>query len=160
MIIDSRYFEAGPRHIQNASLGTRPDPNAEEVRAAIDAYIAAYEGEFMRGVLGKNIAVRLLSEAGTSEECHEVVERLKEPLADYVFFHILQESSSQATITGLVRLECANSYVSPIHRQVHAWNRMVDALRDFAEWSKSDECRVRGIETATEFITKINPLNI
>ena len=43
MLIDCSYFTDGPRHIMNATLGEMPNPNAEEVNAAIEAYIARWQ---------------------------------------------------------------------------------------------------------------------
>lgn len=51
MLIDLSYFVDGPRHIQNATLGIpgkMPNLNAEEVNAAIDAYIRQYQRPFLK----------------------------------------------------------------------------------------------------------------
>ena len=90
----------------------------------------------------------------------KVIEQLREPFANYVFFKILRDSNNQATMTGLVRLKCANDYVAPIRRQVSTWNDMVDMMADFSAWSSSPDCPVSGIVTDSNLLTKINVLNL
>ncbi len=169
MLIDCSYFTAGPRHIQNATLGRMPNPNAEEVNAAIKAYIARYQRKFLNGVVGANLSRAIISylekmdkNSGTEPQADldMVIEQLREPFADYVFYRILRDCNTQATMTGLVRLKCANDYVAPIRRQVSTWNGMVDMIADFTKWCKSSDCTISGIVTASNFLTKINALNL
>lgn len=173
MLIDSSYFTKGSRHILNATLGTSerlPNPNAGEVNAAINAYVEEYQEEFLTLMLGSRIGnkanayLACVDEDGDRavmiESYEELLPRLKESFADYVFFHILRSSQTQSTVTGLVRLKCANEYVAPIQRQVDVWNRMVDRNRRFAEWSQSEECPLDGIKVDEELLTKINNLNL
>ena len=167
MLIDCTYFTAGPRHILNATLGTL-NPNANDVCSAIEAYIAKWQKPFIFGVLGKEVGkqalgyIKSLDDEGAERDVglDMVLEQLKEPFADYVFFKILRDSSSQATITGLVRLKCANEYVSPIGRMVSTWNGMVESIADFTDWCDSDECPLSGIVTSDNFTTRINSLNL
>lgn len=169
MLIDCSYFIDGPRHILNATLGKMPNPNAEEVNDAIKAYIRYWQRPFLKGVLGTSIAesvseyLKLIEKVDNEERdaaLDMVIEQLREPFANYVFYKILRDGNSQATMTGLVRLKCANDYVAPIRRQVSTWNDMVDMLADFSVWSKSSDCHVPGIVTDSNFLTKINPLNL
>lgn len=169
MLIDSSYFTRGPRHIQNASLGTMPNPNAVEVNAAIEAYIEENQERFLGRLLGHTLGNRVnaylvcLDEDESprhNDSFDAVCERLREPFADYVFYRILRDSNTQSTMTGLVRLKCANEYVAPIARQVGVWNDMVEKNRAFAEWSKSADCPVDGISTDADMLTNINSLNL
>ena len=172
MLIDCSYFVDGPRHIQNASLGDSgrmPKANSEEVNAAIEAYIKMFQWPFLKKALGAPIASSVdsylkLHEKYEGEE-HDVnldmvIEQLREPFANYVFYKILRDSNSQATMTGLVRLKCANDYVAPIRRQVSTWNDMVNMIADFSAWCKSSDCHVSGIVTDSNLLTKINVLNL
>lgn len=172
MLIDCSYFVDGPRHIQNATLGDSgrmPKANSEEVNAAIEAYIKMFQWPFLKEALGAPIASSVnsylkLHEKYEGEE-HDVdldmvIEQLREPFANYVFYKILRDSSSQATMTGLVRLKCANDYVAPIRRQVSTWNDMVNMIADFSAWCKSSDCHVSGIVTDSNLLTKINALNL
>lgn len=169
MLIDCSYFIDGPRHIQNASLGKMPNPNAEEVNSAIEAYIARWQWPFLKGAIGEDlakVATEYLEQINNGDnskpdlELDMALEQLKEPFANYVFYKILRDANTQATMTGLVRLKCANEYVAPIKRQVSAWNDMVDMLQDFVEWSNTADCSIAGIEINRNFLTKINSLNL
>lgn len=167
MLIDCTYFADGPRHILNATLGT-VNPNATEVCSAIEAYIAKFQKPFLYGVLGKEVGKQALDyiksldaeDAERDVDLDMVLEQLKEPFADYVFFKILRDSSSQATMTGLVQLKSANTYVAPMKRQVATWNEMVEAIADFTDWCDSDECPFPDIETSDNFKSKINTFNL
>lgn len=167
MLIDCTYFADGPRHILNATSGT-VNPNATEVCSAIEAYIAKLQKPFLYGVLGKEVGKQALDyiksldaeDAERDVDLDMVLEQLKEPFADYVFFKILRDSSSQATITGLVQLKSANTYVAPMKRQVLTWNEMVEAIADFTDWCDSDECPFPDIETSENFKRKINSFNL
>lgn len=172
MLIDCSYFVDGPRHIQNATLGDSgrmPKANSEEVNAAIEAYIKMFQWPFLKETLGAPIASSVNSYLKLHEkyegEKHDadldmVIEQLREPFANYVFYKILRDSNSQATMTGLVRLKCANDYVAPIRRQVSTWNDMVNMIADFSAWCKSSDCHVSGIVTDSNLLTKINVLNL
>lgn len=174
MLIDCSYFIDGPRHIQNATLGKvtpgkMPNANSDEVNAAIMAYIRMLQLPFLKEALGAPIAETVISylkliEKDESEErdvaLDMVIEQLREPFANYVFYKILRDGNSQATMTGLVRLKCANDYVAPIRRQVSTWNDMVEMLTGFSEWAKSSDCHIPGITTDSNLLTKINSLNL
>lgn len=172
MLIDCSYFVDGPRHIQNATPGNSgrmPKANSEEVNAAIEAYIKMFQWPFLKEALGAPIASSVNSYLKLHEkyegEKHDidldmVIEQLREPFANYVFYKILRDSNSQATMTGLVRLKCANDYVAPIRRQVSTWNDMVNMIADFSAWCKSSDCHVSGIVTDSNLLTKINVLNL
>lgn len=167
MLIDCTYFTAGPRHIQNATLGVL-DANAQEVCAAIETYIDKYQKPFLRGVLGDAVSkqaleyIKSLDDDGAERDVDFdiVLEQLKEPLANYVYYKILRDSGLQATLTGVVRLKSANTYVSPIKQQVIAWNEMVEAVADFKQWCDDGECPIPDVQTSENFTTKINTFNL
>ena len=72
---------------------------------------------------------------------------------------ILRDMNETTTITGVVRLKNANTYVSPIHRQVSVWNTMVDRNRAFVEWASSDECPFK-IRISKNMLSYINSMNL
>lgn len=167
MLIDCSYFTKGPRHVLNASLGVLPNPNAQEVCESLEAYIEYYQERYLKAVLGHALGNKVhtylicLEEDGRhNEHFDEVCERLKESYADYVFYQILHHNISQTTITGTVRLKCANDYVSPIQRQVDTWNDMVEVHNEFKEWARSKDCPFDSIVIDEDLVTKINVLNI
>ena len=149
MLIDVSYFTSGPRHIENASVAEMPSPNSLAVNEVINGYIKAFQSEFLHTAVG-------FSQSGYALLC----EKLSEPFADYVFFHILRDMNTQATITGLVRLKCANEYISPIKRQVSVWNSMVKKNRLFVEWAMSDDCPFIGLKIQKNLLTPINTFNL
>lgn len=172
MLIDCSYFIDGPRHIQNATLSDSrrmPNANSDEVNAAIKAYIRMFQWPFLKEALGTPIASAVNSYLKLHDKCEDeendvdldmVIEQLREPFANYVFYKILRDGNSQATTTGLVRLKCANDYVAPIRRQVSTWNDMVDMIADFSAWCQSSDCHASGIVTDSNLLTKINVLNL
>lgn len=169
MLIDCSYFTKGPRHILNASMGTLPNANAIEVNKAIEAYIEEYQEGFLVRMLGSTLGNKVnaylvcLDEDENpkhNDKLDAVCERLRVSFADYVFYHILRDTSTQSTITGLVRLKCANEYVAPIRRQVSVWNTMVERNRLFEQWCQSSECTLSGISISGDMLTLINPLNL
>ncbi len=174
MLIDCSYFINGPRHIQNATLskvtaGKMPNVNSAEVNDAIEAYIRMFQRPFLKEALGATIASEIISYLKLIEQDEDterdvaldmVIEQIREPFANYVFYKILRDGNSQATMTGLVRLKCANDYVAPLRRQVSTWNDMVDMMADFSEWVRTSDCQVPGIITDPNLLTKINTLNL
>ncbi|WP_300791997.1 hypothetical protein [uncultured Bacteroides sp.] len=169
MLIDVSYFVSGPRHIQNASTSKTAGADSLAVNGHIEAYIKELQPVFLEAMLGEKeagYAMDYLDMAddeeneGTEPSKYEIVcDKLKEAFADYVLFNILRDASSQATITGNVRLKCANEYVSPIKAQVIAWNRMVDANVKFILWAREGNCPI-SLETQTNMLNKINQFNL
>lgn len=174
MLIDISFFTSGPRHIQNASVAKIPDQNSLAVNESINSYIKEFQTKFLLGIVGRNLASAIVDYFEIiDQEKEEVLEeekevesgysvlckKLQEPFADYVFFHILRDMNTQATITGLVRLKCANEYVSPIKKQVSTWNSMVDKNRLFVEWASSDDCPF-SVKIEKNLLTPINAFNL
>lgn len=169
MLIDCSYFTAGPRHIQNVSTGKLPNANAIEVNEAVTAFICEHQERFLTRMLGRAVGNRVNAYLVCLDEDEEpkrndtmdaVCAHLKESFADYVFFHILRDCNEQSTVTGLVRLKTANTYVAPIRRQASVWNTMVERNRTFAEWCRSEECGLSGISVSEAMLTCINSMNL
>ena len=98
--------------------------------------------------------------AGEEESKYEsLCKLLREPFANYVFFYILRDANSQATIKGLVLLKCDNTYVSPIQRQVSIWNDMVKKNREFVKWASSKQCPFT-VSIDSNLLTPINTFNL
>lgn len=165
MLIDVSYFTAGPRQILNATLGK----GTTRENAVIEQYIAEYQEEFLCRVLGDKVGAAMQSylceldnkpEADNDKDMDALCAKLRKPFADYVFFYILRDSGQQASITGVVKLKSANSYVEPIVRQVSTWNRMANKLNLFAEWVDGGECPVSGIVIDKYLLESINRFNL
>jgi hypothetical protein len=181
MIIDVTSFTSGPRQIENAAV---PQKTANHIAVAgrINGYIELLQSEFLRKVAGKPLCDEIdaysrvehravveentqegsgnqaVEVAETDERLERLISLLKEPFADYVFFHMLRDMNRQATITGLVQLKCANSYVSPLDKGVQTWNHMADELRYFA--SEAELLNVEGVTIDKNMLTYINNLNL
>lgn len=181
MIIDVTSFTSGPRQIENAAV---PQKTANNIAVAgrINGYIELLQSEFLRKAVGKPLcdeidaysrvehraAVEEETQEGSENQAEEVAETnerlerlislLKEPFADYVFFYMLRDMNVQPTITGLVQLKCANSYVSPLDKGVQTWNHMADELRYFA--SEAELLSVEGVTIDTDLLTYINNFNL
>ena len=159
MLIDVTSFTSGPRQIENA-VETQKTANQVAVAERINGYIDFYQSEFLRRAVGKQWCT-LIDEYSKAdhdepdESMESLIEMLKEPFADYVFFYMLRDMNVQPTITGLVQLKCANSYVSPLEKGVQTWNRMVDGLRLFAS-----EVAVEGVTIDRDMVKYINSFNL
>ncbi len=147
MLIDCSYFIDGPRHIQNATLGKippgkMPNANSEEVNAAIMAYVRMFQRPFLKEALGAPIASAVISYLKLIEQDEDeerdvaldmVIEQLREPFANYVFYKILRDSNSQATMTGRhglarCRSRCLQHGRGSIHHPRVPRSQPVDAL--------------------------------
>lgn len=179
LLIDVSYFTSGPRQIVNASTAQMPLQGSQVVNNTIEGYIEAFQMEFLINIAGHRLAgyikdyldmieqkedAQSADKAETVEVAEQspfevICEKIREPFADYVFFHILRDMNTQATITGLVRLKCANEYVSPIQRQVSIWNGMVKKNKEFVYWASSKECN-HNVVISANLLTPINTFNL
>ena len=180
MLINVSYFMSGPRHIENVSVAEMPSPQSLAVNEVINGYIKAFQPEFLRNVVGVTLSQAITDylelierekedssdEVDISEEKEApqsgyavLCEKLCEPFADYVFYHILRDANTQATITGLVRLKCANEYIAPLKRQVSTWNSMVEKNKQFVEWAMSNDCPF-DVKITKNLLTPINAFNL
>jgi len=162
MLIDVTPFTSGPRQIENAVL-TQKNPNQVAVAERISGYIDHYQPLFLRRALGNRIWAAIdeytrYEHCDKDEEKERLIGLLKEPFADFVFFHMLRDMNVQPTITGLVRLKCANDYVSPIDKQVQTWNHMADELRYFL--CEAEIHGVEGVDIDIDMLTYINNFNL
>ena len=175
MLIDVSFFTSGPLHIENASVAKMPSQNSLAVNEAINGYIEAFQYDFLLHIVGESLADAITDYLELIEQEKEETEEVKsddpesryavlcskirEAFAYYVFFHILRDMNSQATVSGLVRLKCANEYVSPIRRQVSTWNALVGKNRLFAAWISSNDCPF-DVKIDKNLLTNINTFNL
>ena len=160
MLIDVSYFMSGPSHIENVSVAEMPSPQSLAVNEVINGYIKVFQPEFLRNVVGVTLSQAITDYLELIEREYAVLcEKLCEPFADYVFYHILRDANTQATITGLVRLKCANEYVAPLKRQVSTWNSMVEKNKQFVEWAMSNDCPF-DVKITKDLLTPINAFNL
>ena len=157
MLIDISYFTKGERQLMNAN--NKPiTSNEVAVKTFVEGYIESLEEKFLTCMVGKDLCNTMMGN-GNVEATLLIKDKLKESFADYVFFHILRDMNETTTITGVVRLKNANTYVSPIHRQASVWNTMVDRNRAFVEWASTNECPFK-IRISKNMLAYINSMNL
>lgn len=166
MLIGISYFTSGPRHIFNASDSNNPSRDSLSVNDAIEKFIKYCQPIFLKSAIGSDMSDLVEERLKKIEEGEYessgidiLIDKLKDPFADFVFFTIMKNSNEQATITGMVRLKCANEYVSPTPVLVNAWNSMVNGLNCFLEWVVSKECPYK-VKIDSNMLIPINTLNI
>ena len=178
MLIDVTSFTKGPRHIENAS-DTPSNANHIAVTQCIEGYIEYYQPIFLKKAVGDEWAdkfdaysrvdhVQATEEGGEDETPAEpteeettiasLIDYLKEPFANFVFFYMLRDMNRQATITGYVQLKCANNYMSTLDKGTAIWNDMVDKMNDFVK--EAYEQKVSDINVDEELLTVINQFNL
>lgn len=174
MLIDVSYFTSGPRHIMNATANASPNQNQLSVNKAIMGYVRHYQMAFLCEMLGDALALQLndyMAEKDAAEndnlafevnEGYEVLlSKLRESFADYVFFYILRDASTQATDRGLVIWKNENEVVSPISRQVSVWNEMVKRNIRFKAWASVQSATPYSLAVVSDnMVTRINPFNL
>lgn len=183
MLIDVSYFLYGPRHIANASLAKLPTQDSIAVNDAIIGYINEFQPQFLTCMLGRKLAKEVtdylelleqeklnpedsnqdeaVTEVATVEgsKYEPLCKMLRDSFANYVFFYILRDANTQATMKGLVQLKCDNTYISPIRRQVCIWNDMVNKNKEFVKWASSGECPFT-VSIDSNLLTPINTFNL
>lgn len=171
MLVDVSYFTAGPRQIRNATTAKMPTTEGLSANNAIYGYIRSLQRKFLNDVVGITLAGQItdyleMMENESAETKDDTVSpyeyvcrQLRESFADYVFYHILRDMNTDATVTGLVQLKSSNKYVSPIRRQVTTWNSMVEKNKQFVCWASSDECPFK-VSINKNLLTPINSFNL
>lgn len=166
MLIDHTFFTRPPRRIKSLTLGEAIDPNARKVKEFIQSYINHYEPVFLEEMFGFGSEVsRYAHEKDRSASVNDptlelLCDFLKEPCADYIYYCILRDTVSETTIEGEVKDKITEgSYVSPISKQVQAWNDMARRNRNLQNWIDRQE-RLRGIEIDPNMLTPINRFNL
>lgn len=169
MLIDVSYFTEGPRHILNASPNTASalakGQNSLAVNERIESYIRYYQPQFLEKMLGaslKAVFEMYIDEqdngcADTDNDYEEMLERLRESFADYVYFWILKTANRKSTITGHVVLKNDNKIASPNVEMCRAWNDMVDRNIDFVKWA--EHCPF-SVEISESMLTHINTMGL
>lgn len=162
MLIDAGYFTKGDRQIQNSSANPGIQ-NSYAVKAAIEGFIEEYQPVYLRDAVGEELAEQISGlvdvESGeSSSDIDTLIEMLREPFAEYVFFHMIRTNFEVATIDGIVRLSNTNSPVSPLRAMVAAWGRMVDGHERMVEWAK-DTSGI-SVKIQKSMLEPLNSLNI
>ena len=144
MLIDISYFTKGSRRIANVTE-TPIKPESVAANKQVEAYIDEYEGQFLVKALGEVKAAEIV--AYIEDEAHEpredfdaIIEKLKEPCADYVSYHFLKYANTEVTPVGTVSLKGSNTYMSAARLMTCIWNEMVEKMRTFRDWMYENHC--------------------
>jgi len=135
-----------------------PQTDQAATLAALNAFIAQYEPEFLRLVLGYDLYLLfkanvnpgpatdpytyILDGVSTFTNRYGVLSTLpsiKRYIACYVYFHWMRQQTTKSTPSGEKVAKAANAFDStPYFKACRAWNEMVDYVRTFREYMLSD----------------------
>lgn len=162
-IIDSSYF-VGEISIPNIT-GTSPIVTVN--LANLNRLISIYEKDYLTRLLGSTLYDEFIADLLTSEawatalrdELRDATLKLS-PIAYYVYYFWLRESSTYVTSGGQQEAKAENAVSSsPALRMVEAYNRMVRMTEDVLEYM-ADEAFTKSPVTEYTWLRKINTMNI
>ena len=161
-MIDYTFFQDGLLMVDGAMALAAPSPTNAAIKNRIDWYIQRYEPEYMCKLLGEGLYEDFLDN-GESDKWAEFKELLVKsndlaktsPIANYVYFFLVRDSQSAATINGVKK--DGDNLVNPQTKMVQAWNDMVNTTRRIYTWL----CRnFHNVQTEQELLETINILNV
>ena len=161
-MIDYTFFQDGLLMVDGAMALASPSPTNAAIKNRIDWYIQRYEPEYMCKLLGEELYKDFLDN-GESDKWVEFKELLVKsndlaktsPIANYVYFFLVRDSQSAATINGVKK--DGDNLVNPQTKMVQAWNDMVYTTRRIYTWL----CRnFHSVQTEQELLETINILNV
>ena len=163
MIIDYTFFQDGLLMVDGALALATPSPTNEAIAGRIDSFIEIYEPEYLCKLLGEELYNDFLAN-GEADKWVEFKNKLVteykvtkvSPIANYVYFHLVRNSQSMATING-VKKDGEENLVNPQSKMISAWNDMVYKNRSIYSWL----CRnFRNVQTEQELLETINVLGV
>lgn len=159
MLIDEKYFTHPDTYVAGIEVQSdgRPAGNAPKIISDLRAYTARYEPQFLRMLLGPDVAGRI-------GEYPELLPLLVQPdagtsvIAKYIYFYYSRDHMTFNTVAGEKIPRTENSTrTSPAHRLVRLWNDMADECRSIV-------CRIDNVEIRPDFeaeiFEKINLFNL
>ena len=167
MMIDYTFFQDGLLRVDGAMALATPSPTNEALTGFISSFISKYEPEYLRKLLGDELYNDFLvhENEGDHGACWEELKSLlvsdygefkTSPIANYVYFHLLRNTHSTATLNG-VKADGETNLISPQRKMVYAWNDMVDSNRRIYVWAAR---RFKNIRIDQEMLEPINEFNI
>lgn len=169
MLIDETFF-TGELHIEGiVSYAGVPSKTYEAANYELKSFIAQYELEFYRRILGYDNAKAfvLYIESGGSVEkwdnlknmlVEQVGNRMVSPIAYYVFFFYLRKNQTQATPIGNVE-ESSSNKISPCNiKMINTWNQMAYMNRYISDYLYDNRNDYGGYffdESLLEFMNKM-----
>ena len=163
MIIDYTFFQDGLLMVDGALALATPSPTNEAIAGRIDSFIEIYEPEYLCKLLGEELYNDFLANEESDkwvEFKNKLVTEYKvtkvSPIANYVYFHLVRNSQSMATING-VKKDGEENLVNPQSKMISAWNDMVYKNRSLYSWLCSN---FRNVQTEQELLETINVLGV
>lgn len=163
MIIDYTFFQDGLLMVDGAMALATPSPTNKAIAGRIESYINQYEPEYLSKLLGEELYNDFLS--NEDSERWEAFKKLivKEdglfktsPIANYVYFFLVRDSQSKATVNG-VKSDGDENLVSAGAKLVSAWNNMVFENRKIYMWLCN---KFHNVPTEPELLETINSLGV
>ncbi len=140
MLITERYFTHPKTYIPAINtvdnISNAPTGAANRLVNEIKDYIALYEPQFLRDLLGEDLAEKVET---SPDQYKELADDLRDEehgfsvIAMYVYFHYMRDGATTSTPTGEVRRRGdASKIVSPAARLVRTWNDLAQRSREIA----------------------------
>jgi hypothetical protein len=110
----------------------------EARQALVQWFIDRYEPAFLAKLLGSELASELLTEYEViphDEKWDLLADRVRLPIAYYVYFYFQKNDATSSTGAGEVETEVENAVKSNVqYKMLNAWNTMVNMNLKFREW--------------------------
>jgi hypothetical protein len=125
MIVDFDIFEG------EIEIGQLESPT---VQGSVKWFIERYEPVFLREQLGDKLYAEFtegLSQEPVAEKWINLKDIIRYPAAEYIYSKYMCNESAETSGIGTVQTDADTAVrVSPWGKIVHAWNDMIDAMRD------------------------------
>lgn len=165
MLIDTSYF-TGLLDVGLSPCPGTPTATNEAEAERLESYIAAYEPEYMKELLGGKLCEEfeeyLAQGDGKEEEARweELKAKLQgnpSPVACYVYFRYVGEVNVSVTRQGVTTF-AGEDAVSPASLQRRAWNRMAELNRSI--YAMLNDGRYEGVEVNGMMTKKLNAMGL
>lgn len=131
MILTADYFTKEPIRINGIDALTfdGASDSANEIKNDIESYIAIYEPEFLRAVLGDTYKAILQDDEALKSELFNAIDNVS-PCASFVYYKYWSEQMAVNTMSGdEVIISTGSTAVVNITKLVNVWNRMSDEVK-------------------------------
>ena len=167
MIVDYTFFQDGLLRVDGALALATPSPTNEAIAGRIDSFIERYEPEYMCKLLGEELYNDFLGyENGESvndwSDFMGIIVKgdtyKTSPIANYVYFHLLRASHTDATMNGVKADGDNGRLISPERKMIFAWNDMVQQNRMLYRWL--EKANFKGWDMDCELLETISTLGV
>lgn len=115
--------------VNELQVGNVASPGNE---ATLQAFIDKYEPKYLDLILGTTLFTDFYASPNSMPT---LLEKVKAPLANYVYYWVMKDSETQSTGTGEQRAVSENAVSTSARFKVaRAYNEMVEYNRELREW--------------------------